>query len=134
MIELSSDYYIVQKIGDNIAMGASLSLEYETEINIYFSNAYTYETVTVDGADVLAEVVNVGGGFNLIVLRGTAAKELDKAYTVYLKTTTGLECTLIYSALSYAYKNRNDERESQVCKALFNYYLAAKAYFDVTHP
>ncbi len=134
LIDLSSDYYIVQKIGDNIAMGASLSLEYETEINIYFSNAYTYEAVTVDGVDVLAEVTNVGGGFNLIVIRGTAAKELDKAYTVYLKTTTELECTLLYSALSYAYKNRNDERESQVCKALFNYYLAAKAYFDVTHP
>ena len=131
-VELTADYNVAERTG-NIPMGASLSLEYDTEINIYFSSAYTYDTVTVDGQDVKANVINAGGGWYRIVIKDTAAKDLNKTYTVYLKTTGGEECTLKYSALSYAYTNRNNEQEGQVCKALFNYYLASKAFFDSLH-
>ncbi|MBR6922239.1 MAG: hypothetical protein IKH51_08590 [Clostridia bacterium] len=128
-VEIDDTYAPEKTSTGNIRIGASLNLEYRTELNFYFSNSLTYDTITVDGADYSDKVENLEGIMDRITVKGIAAKELNKFFTIYLHTTDGDECTLKYSPLSYVYLNRNNEREAAVCKALYNYYLAADAYF-----
>jgi len=138
--EVDAEYNVAYGSGTAtgiVSAGASLTLESATQINFYFNhdsgyNAsnYTISVKDANGAAVAAEnytVEDLGSQFAVRV-KGIAAKNLDEAYTVTLDESR----SVTYSALSYAYRMRNDSTESNICKALFNYYLAANAYFPTT--
>ena len=130
-VELDDTVSVINKTGDDIAVGASASLEYRTEFNLYFSSAYTYDIVRINGVDYTSEVVVTGDAYNYVPIRGIAARQLNQTYVLYLHTTSGKEVTLTHSVLSYAFQQYNaNTTQADVCKALFNYYLAAKAFFE----
>lgn len=130
---ISEEYNKAEKTGSSMTIGASLTLEYKTEINIYFITEVGYKSVIVyDGADIysnVSEVLYLGNNLYRIVISGIAAKDLDKEFTVVIEDTNDNVCTFKYSALSYLYKRQDNADEGQVCKSLFKYFQLADSFF-----
>ncbi len=126
-LDASGYYNVVAQIG------ASLSLNSKTEVNVYFMplagfSAEDY-TVTVDGTP--ATIISTNTGSQTICkvnVHGIAAKDLGTNVNVVI--SNGLDSfTLHYSPMTYAVMKWNDSIESDISRALYCYHLAAKAYF-----
>lgn len=119
----------------------TLTLVDRTQIKVYFfpvSDAYTadqYEaTVTNAAGEVTKPTISTASNGALCVsIPGIPAAGLGDAYTVTLAHKDKSHTTVTASALSYPWLVQGgEEKQANVCKALYNYYLNAKAYFDAT--
>ena len=109
--------------------GITLILESTTTIRIYVTgdnaNGATYK---IDGE--IVSVQTLSDGTMYIEQANIAAKDIDRTYTFELGG-----CTTKLSALSYANSvvnggASNDENLINLLKAMYNYSVAANAYFD----
>ena len=113
-------------VAENIR--ASLVLESKTKLKIYFDSYDSDVVVKVN--DKKATVIPTEFGGYYIAIPNISITDLDKTYTVdfyeYGETEPGT--TLTYSPLSYLERMQNDDIERDICKAMYNYYVAAEAY------
>jgi len=130
--------YEIQKSGSPDAglsyFGSSVLLESETTIRHYFrltSGEISDHSFLVDGKAV-TPMNETGTTYWYIDVPNIVSKDLDRVYTV---EADGM--TIEYSVLSYAYtallKYSDDPFSVPVCntvKALYEYNLAANAYFE----
>lgn len=141
IVEIDDTYNKVENL-TGIQVGASLSLEYRTQINFYVAGAGTVKVYEFDGnnrveiTDDRVAISSSASNGTRITVKGTAAKDLNKIYQLEV----GTDKTFTYSALSYAYRaikeidpaNASESlaKDCAASKALFNYYLASVAYFN----
>lgn len=109
--------------------GVTLSLKSETTLSIYF-NSETRPTLTCNDPDVTYETAKTGTNEYVIRIRGIAAYDLDKQFTVYVNGQKAVD----YSPMTYCYKaqNSSDTKLANTVKALYLYWQAAQAYFGET--
>lgn len=109
--------------------GVTLSLKSETTLSIYF-NSETRPTLTCNDPDVTYETAKTGTDEYVIRIRGIAAYDLDKQFTVYVNGQKAVD----YSPMTYCYKaqNSSDTKLANTVKALYLYWQAAQAYFGET--
>ena len=116
---------------------ASLSLKSRTELNFYiYSASYIDEevTVTVGGStwtNYTYEYLGDNDGLKIykLTVKGIASGLLGQ--NVSFEILEGGIASATYSPMSYAYRNQNKGAGlGNVCKALYNYYVAASAYFN----
>lgn len=107
--------------------GATLSLKSETTLSLYFNSA-TEPTLTCENEGYTCETKQTGANEYVIRIRGIAAYDLDKVFTVDVNGHPAVD----YSPMTYCYKsqNSNDVKLANTVKALYKYMLAAKEYFD----
>ena len=109
-------------------MSASLSLESKTKItfNVLPVSGKTV-TLKLDGKDVTG-TPDEKGVFHVTV-EGIAATDLATPHTLAVSdgTTT---VSLAYSALSWAYSKQANDKDGNIAKALYAYYLAAAEYLS----
>ena len=115
--------------GDVVLKGATLVLETETAINIYFkTSSLDGKTFTVNGENVTPQAVASYEDHYVIKIADIAAKDLNSTYTIVVDGYT-----ITYSALSYVYAVVVDGDYGvalmNVAKALYNYSVEADAYF-----
>jgi len=121
-------------------MGASLVLDSDTAIRLYFYNTdeakkltnYTFTIVNGSNEQIVYPVIN--GGYGYIEIRNIPAAQLDKQYTLKIYSSSNEYLgELGYSALSYAYRasfsNSNTDSLMRICNYLKLYNDAAKAYW-----
>jgi hypothetical protein len=110
--------------------GRALQVNTATELWFFFkpSEAYSNYSFKIDGVDAESELYS---GVLLVRVRGIKSFELDKSYKVTITHTDGSSMTVTYSAMAYAYEqqDKTPETNANLCKALYRYFLAAKAYF-----
>ena len=125
--------------GDIVKMSASLSLKARTELNFYIysdGSISTTPTVTVGGegwANLTFDLAGTSGGVRVykLTIKGLASSMLGQNVVVSVTTDASGEGTVTYSPMAYACRNQNkDGALGTVCKALYNYYVAAGAYFN----
>ena len=106
--------------------GVTLSLKSETTLSIYF-NSETEPTLTCYDEGVTYEIENTDKHEYVIRIRGIAAYDLDKQFTVYVNGQKAVE----YSPLRYCFsaQNSSDTRLANTVKALYLYWQAAQDYF-----
>lgn len=123
----------------------TLSLESRTELNFYFTPADGITTgdieVTIAGTVIEGEMDLVDGDVTVHCARSVTEDgrvrvaitdinptKLDHKFTA-VATAGGKSRTLVYSPLSYSYNKQNSETEyvASVAKALYNYWVTAKA-------
>ncbi len=123
--------------------GSSLVLESDTCVRDYFSldassqiNNYTFELgeSNVTKLKPKQRVIN-GETYYYVEIPDIKAQNLDKSIEVNVRDQTGENIiTLKYNAFSYAYsmskKSTTDANTKQAMKALYQYWLDAKAYVD----
>ncbi len=122
-------------------LSATLSLESYTEMNFYITPADNHSidelTVTLNGENVketnnakITTEITENGALKVTV-KGIAAKDLDKELTLKVSADGCGERTIVYSPLTYAYRNQNNSNNmlANNVKALYNYYLTADEYF-----
>ena len=112
---------------------ASLVLRSETSIKIYVQTKNGHKLKASDFScsnGTLGDFRNEGGGEYSIKICGIGSSALDNDYTVTVSDGTGT-MSLTYSALTYAYRNQNVEKDhlGDLCKALYQYNQCADAYF-----
>lgn len=115
-------------------IGMTLSLESRTEIDFYLipknSSDQISEYTFMYGNRVLT--ATQAGAYIRVAVDGISAPKLNDTVTLTC-THNGTTVELTYSALSYA-QSMHTKAQSQnvktVCKALYNYYLAADALFN----
>ncbi len=123
--------------------GASfaLALKEQTEIHFRFlpeSGSYTIDQYSVtaedaDGNPVDHTLSTLQDGSFYVAIPRISAKKLGETYTVKLRNKAdGTETALSTAALGYAWKAQTaeDVKLGNVCKALYNYYLKAEAFFE----
>jgi hypothetical protein len=105
--------------------GATLSLKSQTTLSLYF-NSDTMPTLTAD-TGVTYETDKTSENEYVIRIRGIAAYDLNKLFTVYVNGTKAVE----YSPLTYCYKAQNNSNTKLVntVKALYQYWHQADLYF-----
>lgn len=118
----------IAQSAEGIYDGASLSLKSQTTLSIYFKSSSPLELSIDDktkGVDY--EVINDGINY-AIRIRNIAVYDLDKPITVKVNG----EDAVTYSPLNYCCKaqSSSDPKLVNTMKALYNYWLAADAYFD----
>ena len=106
--------------------GATLSLKSETTLSLYF-NSETEPTLTCADPGVTYETGKTGTNEYVIRIRGIAANDLNKPFTVNVNGTKAVE----YSALTYCFKAQNNSNPKLVntVKALYQYWQQADLYF-----
>lgn len=106
--------------------GATLSLKSETTLSIYF-NSETEPTLTCTDQDITYETDKTDTNEYVIRIRGIAAYDLEKQFTVYVNGTKAVD----YSPLRYCYmaQNSDDAKLSNTVKALYLYWFEAEKYF-----
>ena len=106
--------------------GATLSLNSETTLSLYF-NSETEPTLTCADPGVTYETGKTGTNEYVIRIRGIAANDLNKPFTVNVNGTKAVE----YSALTYCFKAQNNSNPKLVntVKALYQYWQQADLYF-----
>ena len=123
----ANDALLPEDIADFGYAGASLVLEGDTAIQLWFSK----EVTAVDENGKEYEVIQEGNEW-YVNISGIAAKNLDKTFIVVVTDAAGETRAIEYSVLSYANivlgKNSNAALV-ELCKALYLYNAAAKAYF-----
>ena len=125
--------YSYTGIGDSVFDGATLSLKSQTTLSLYFTSSKEL-TLSMSGKTegVDYDLQNVDNEY-VIRIRNIAVKDLDEPIEVNV-SYEGNGGTVTYSPLRYCYLAANGENSSNKLKnavnALYNYYLAAKAYFS----
>ena len=109
--------------------GVTLSLKSETTLSVYF-NSETEPTLTCYDEGVTCDIENTDKHEYVIRIRGIAAYDLDKQYTVYVNGQKAVE----YNPLRYCFsaQNNSDTKLANTVKALYLYWQAAQAYFGET--
>lgn len=118
----------IAQSAEGVYDGASLSLKSQTTLSIYFKSSSPLELSIDDKTEgVDYEVVNDGINY-AIRIRNIAVYDLDKPITVKVNG----EDAVTYSPLNYCCKaqSSSDPKLVNTMKALYNYWLAADAYFD----
>ena len=109
--------------------GATLSLKSETTLSLYFTGLPDNTVFACDGKDNVESVKN--GSYMVARIRGIKAKELEKDFIV---TFNGNSNSVTYNPMTYCYNVLNsetaDDNLKNVCKALYQYAEAAKAYSE----
>ena len=125
-------YYSTNGLPEGVTFeGATLSLKSQTTLSLYFGKTANVSDVvlTMDGktADVDYETKQSGNEY-VIRIRNIAAAELDTAYLVKVNETG----TFTYCPLTYCYKaqTNSNTKLANIVKALYNYWLASKQYFN----
>ena len=115
----------IAQSAEGIYDGASLSLKSQTTLSIYFKSGSPLE-LSIDDKTVDYEVVNDGINY-AIRIRNIAVYDLDKPITVKVNG----EDAVTYSPLNYCCKaqSSSDPKLVNTMKALYNYWVAADAYF-----
>ena len=114
----------IAQSAEGIYDGASLSLKSQTTLSIYFKSndelTLTCDNHTFD--------TDRDGKYYVIRIRNIAVYDLDKPITVKVNG----EDAVTYSPLNYCCKaqSSSDQKLVNTMKALYNYWLAADAYFD----
>ena len=131
------DYTYLGSTGDTTFEGATLSLRSETTLSLYFKSSrdlsfacYPYEV----------EKNTTAGGYQIARIRGIKAADLDETFGLVIDDAaeTGTIRTFLghvdYCPLTYCYNVLNggsdDEDLQNVCKAMYLYWQAAKAYSE----
>ena len=118
----------IAQSAEGIYDGASLSLKSQTTLSIYFKSGSPLELSIDDKTEgVDYDVINDGINY-AIRIRNIAVYDLDKPITVKVNG----EDAVTYSPLNYCCKaqSSSDPKLVNTMKALYNYWLAADAYFD----
>ncbi|MBR4346112.1 MAG: Ig domain-containing protein [Oscillospiraceae bacterium] len=108
--------------------GATLSLKSETTLSLYFTGLPDNTVFACEGKDNVESVKN--GSYMVARIRGIKAKELENDFTV---TFNGNSNSVTYNPMTYCYNvlsSNTDENLQNVCKALYQYAEAAKAYSE----
>lgn len=111
--------------------GATLSLRSKTTLSLFFvkEDGAPDITLSMDGKTegVDYELAHDGNEY-VIRIRNIAAPDLGDSFTVRVNGTG----TVTYSPMTYCYKAlaSSDEKLINTVKALYNYMLAAKTFFD----
>ncbi len=108
--------------------GATLSLKSETTLSLYFTGLPDNTVFTCEGKDNVESVKN--GSYMVARIRGIKAKELENDFIV---TFNGNSNSVTYNPMTYCYNvlsSNTDENLQNVCKALYQYAEAAKAYSE----
>ena len=126
LVSLSGAWRIVTNARTDPA-GATLSLKSETTLSLYFNSA-TEPTLTCENEGYTCETKQTGANEYVIRIRGIAAYDLDKVFTVDVNGHPAVD----YSPMTYCCKSQNssDAKLANTVKALYLYMLAAKDYFD----
>jgi hypothetical protein len=107
--------------------GATLSLKSETTLSLYFKGLPADTTFTCDAGNEVKTEPN--GEYVVARIRGIKANELEKYFTVTFE-----EGSVTYNAMTYCYNVLNDGTTDvnlqNVCRALYLYAQAAKAYSE----
>lgn len=122
------DYYGVVE-----QLGASLSLESKTAINVYFKplSGYTASDYTVTAGGTPLKIVTsytANGELCKVTVPGIAAKDLGTKIDIVVSNGYN-DFTLQYAPMTYAVTKWIASEEHDVCHALYCYYVAAKDYF-----
>lgn len=106
--------------------GATLSLKSETTLSLYFNTTQAIE-LSCEDENITYEIQNDSSEY-VIRIRGIAAYDLNKDFTVKVN---GKE-VVIYSPLTYCYKAQDstNPKLANTVRALYNYWVEAKKYFD----
>ncbi len=111
-------------------VGATLSLKSETTLSLYFTSDIPLEQLEFSCGDLTVEKAQVGE-YVVARIRNISFKELNvkRTLTVTVGETSG---KIKYSPLTYCYNILNggsdDENLIAVCRALYDFYGAAKKY------
>ena len=112
-------------------MGASLELESETELNLYFWNAGNANLTFEHKGVVLGQ--KMSGDYIQVTVKGIAAQNLNDDFEVKLLVDGSEECYSVrYSPMHYCYNVLSRERPEELknlIKALFIYNQKAIEYF-----
>ena len=113
--------------------GRSVNLITATELRFKFTpeSGFTLGQFSFKVNGEAAEAVMDAGKF-MVAVGGIGAPDLNDTYTVVITNKDdNTTMTVKYSALSYACRMQNNSSETvaMMCKALYLYYVAAKAYF-----
>ena len=136
-LTVAENYNEKGKSGDYTleAASASLSLKSKTSVNFYFAipdgDEVTYEVARDGNAITDYETATCTDGRTKITIAGINADKLDTVIKV--KITCGDESVeYTYSPLSWAYsmQSNSDAKTAHIAKAIYNYYVAAKAVAD----
>ena len=116
---------------DVVFKGASLSLQSETTLSLYFKSD---STLIFDCGDRVA-VTETSGDYQILRIRNISAKELGDDFAVSVSADTA-QGTITYSPMNYCYNVLNNEAYADdpnlqnVVKAIYKYWQAAKYYFN----
>ncbi|MBO7375661.1 MAG: hypothetical protein J6V01_01055 [Clostridia bacterium] len=129
--------YEVDTEGECLGLGkvkAQLNLISTTELEFNFGLKDGYQiddfTVEIDGEAVTPDLREDGTTYYVAI--PVIAKELGTAKTLTITyNPDGTSRTIEYSAITWAYRMQNkDQATADLAKAIYGYYLAAKAYFE----
>ena len=129
--------YEVDTNGECLGLGkvkAQLNLVSTTELEFNFGLKDGYQiddfTVEIDGEAVTPELREDGTTYYVAI--PVIAKELGTAKTLKITNNSDESSrTIEYSAITWAYRMQGkDQAHEDLCKAIYGYYLAAKAYFE----
>ncbi|MCR4682033.1 MAG: hypothetical protein K5647_01740, partial [Clostridiales bacterium] len=133
---IPGEYQVVTE-GECTGLGqvkAQLNLVSTTELEFNFGIKDDYSiddfTVEIDGKAVTPELRDDGTTYYIAI--PVIAKELGIAKTLKITYKDGSSRTIKYSAITWAYRMQNNENQAtaDLAKAIYGYYLAAKAYFE----
>ena len=108
-----------------------LTLDEATTLNLRLKlKGASFVSATVDGE--AAAVTHLSGDTWQLSLSGIAANNLGKPWHVVVTADSKTACDLTLSALSYVHAvlgtGRSQAGEAEALTALYDYYVAAKAY------
>lgn len=122
--------------GGTAYYGSSLVLKSETDIKHYFSYnpSVSLEAFTCNDSAGHSYEIEQSGNYLYVRVANIAANKLGEAVTLTLYENSEEVGTISYSPLSYAYSilsaSSKDEALRNTVNALYQYYLAADAYFN----
>ena len=102
--------------------GASLNLETDTSIRIYFTGNFANHTYTSASATVTTED-------NALVISNIAAKDLDESYTVQADGVDMYKISALFWPRSILMKSSSTEAAVLMAKTIYLYNQAANVYF-----
>ncbi len=111
--------------------GASLSLQSETTLSLYFKSA---STLSFDCPNRVFETA-VSGQYQVIRIRNISAKEIGDDFTVSV-SADDTQGTISYSPMNYCYNVLNNDAYADntnlqnVVRSIYKYWQAAKYYFN----
>ena len=109
-------------------MGATLSLKSKTTLSLYFRSG---QNLTFSCTGRPLETVNEDG-YQIVRIRNIEAKNLSNSFEVNI-TAGDAQGSVSYSPMNYCYMALKSDTATDalkdVVRALYNYWVAAEAYF-----
>ena len=109
-------------------MGATLSLKSKTTLSLYFRSG---QNLTFSCTGRQLETVNEDG-YQIVRIRNIEAKNLSNSFEVNI-TAGDAQGSVSYSPMNYCYMALKSDTATDalkdVVRALYNYWVAAEAYF-----